>query len=224
MTSQLPAAVLFDCDGVLVDTERTASRVLAGCLAEIGVEVEFEALRQKITGTSLATAEAMCAELYGGPLPAGWFAGFVTYRLEVFRQGVDPIPGAIEAVRAVQSAGVRLAVVSQGAHEKMAITLPSSGLAEVLGDAPLFSGQDVTRGKPHPDLYLHAAASVGVDPADCVVVEDSPTGATAAAAAGMRVLGYAVDADHERMRATGAELFFDLREVPTLVGLPASAG
>ena len=217
---QLPAAVLFDCDGVLVDTELTASRVLATCLAEIGVEIPVDELRHLITGTALAKARDICEELYGKPLPDGWFDAFVQRRLVEFRRGVEPIPGALDAVRAVQAAGLVVAVVSQGSHEKMAITLPSSGAAAVLGDAPLFSGEDVTRPKPNPDLYLHASAKLGLDPAACVVVEDSPTGATAAVAAGMRVLGYAASADAKRLAATGAEVFTDMAQVPALVGLP----
>ncbi len=215
----LPAAVLFDCDGVLVDTELTASRVLAECLAEIGVEIAVDDLRRQITGTALETARQMCEGFFGRTLPEGWWDAFVARRLVEFGRGVDPIPGAIDALRAVQAAGVIVAVVSQGSHEKMAITLPSSGVAAVLGDARTFSGQDVARPKPNPDLYLHAAATLELDPATCVVVEDSPTGATAAIAAGMRVLGYAADADRERLAATGAELFFSMAEVPTLLRL-----
>ncbi len=219
-TASLPAAVFFDCDGVLVDTEVTSSRVLSECLAEIGVHLTPDETRLRFKGTALQTALAMCEELQGEPLPDGWFDAFVARRLVEFQQGVEPIPGAFDAVRAVQSAGIPIAVVSQGAHEKMAITLPSSGATAVLGDAPVFSGQDVARPKPHPDLYLHAAAALVVDPADCVVIEDSSTGATGAVAAGMRVLGYAADADPEVLRAVGAEVFYDMAEVASLLRLP----
>lgn len=215
-----PAAVLFDCDGVLVDTEVTSSRELSRSLGELGVELAPDEVRRRFKGTALVTARAMCEELVGAPLPDGWFETFVSRRLDAYRHGgVEPIPGAADAVRAVQAAGIPLGVVSQGAREKMAVTLPASGFDAVLGDAPIFSGDDVERGKPFPDLYLHAAAVLGVDPAACVVVEDSPTGATAARAAGMRVLGYAHDADPERMAATGAEVLDDLAEVPALLGL-----
>lgn len=215
-----PAAVLFDCDGVLVDTEVTSSRELSRSLAELGVELDPDEVRRRFKGTALVTALAMCEELTATSIPDGWFETFVARRLDAYREGgVEPIPGAIDAVRAVQAAGIPLGVVSQGAREKMAVTLPASGMAGVLGDAPIFSGDDVERGKPFPDLYLHAAASLNVDPASCVVVEDSPTGAKAARAAGMRVLGYAHDADPAEMAATGAEVFLDLAEVPALLGL-----
>lgn len=213
-------ALIFDCDGVLVDTEVTSSRVLSECLAEIGVDLTPDETRRRFKGTALQTALVMCEELQGAPLPDGWFDGFIARRLVEFQQGVDPIPGAFDAVRAVQAAGLLVAVVSQGAHEKMAVTLPSSGAAAVLGVAPVFSGQDVARPKPHPDLFLHAAAALQIDPSDCVVIEDSPTGATGAVAAGMRVLGYAADADPDILRAVGAEVFYDMAEVPTLLGLP----
>lgn len=215
----LPAAVLFDCDGVLVDTEVTSSRELSRSLGEIGVELTPDEVRLRFKGTALSTALTMCEELHGAPVPEGWFDTFVARRLEAYRRGVDPIPGAIDAVKAVQAAGIPLAVVSQAARVKMAVTLPASGFDAVLGDAPIFSGDDVERGKPFPDLYLHAAKTLGVEPERCVVVEDSPTGATAARAAGMRVLGFAHDADPERMAATGAEVFYDLGDVPALLGL-----
>lgn len=215
-----PAAVLFDCDGVLVETEVTSSRELSRSLAELGVELTPDEVRSRFKGTALSTALSMCEDLSGGPVPDGWFDTFVARRLAAYKaDGVAPIPGAVEAVRAVQAAGIPLAVVSQGAREKMATTLPASGFDAILGDAPIFSGDDVDRGKPFPDLYLHAAATLRVDPAACVVVEDSPTGATAAAAAGMRVLGFADDADPERMRAAGAEVIFSLHDVPGLLGL-----
>ena len=215
-----PAAVLFDCDGVLVDTEVTSSRELSRSLGELGVDLDPDEVRRRFKGTALSTALAMCEELTDRPIPDDWFDTFVARRLDAYRHGgVEPIPGAVDAVRAVQAAGIPLGVVSQGAREKMAVTLPASGMTDVLGDAPIFSGDDVERGKPFPDLYLHAASSLGVDPTACVVVEDSPTGATAARAAGMRVLGYAHDADPALMAATGAEVFYSLAEVPALLGL-----
>lgn len=219
-----PAAVLFDCDGVLIDTEVTSALVLSRKLAELGVDHAPDALRERIKGTSLPFVRAESERLTGGPLPGGWFEDFIEQRLVEYRRGVAQIAGAALAVRAVQAAGLPLAVVSQGARVKMAVTLPASGMDELLGDAPIFSGDDVERGKPHPDLYLLAARSLRVDPAACVVVEDSPTGATGAKAAGMRVLGFAEDSDPLLMEQAGAEVFYDMAEVPWRLGLaPAPA-
>jgi beta-phosphoglucomutase-like phosphatase (HAD superfamily) len=219
MADPRPALVLFDCDGVLVDTEVVSSRTLAEMLTERGVPTDGDALRIRMKGTSLQWIVEESARQLGGTVPGGWMDEFIERRLVVYRQGVPQIPGAAAAVRAVQAAGILVAVASQGARAKMAVTLPASGMDEVLGDAPIFSGDDVVRGKPHPDLYLHAAATLGVDPAHAAVVEDSVPGVTAAVGAGMRVLGYAADEDPGRLAAAGAEVFTDLHEVPARLGL-----
>ncbi|MDQ8044478.1 MAG: HAD family phosphatase [Solirubrobacteraceae bacterium] len=219
----LPAAVLFDCDGVLIDTEVTSARVLSERLAREGVERTPDEIREVIKGTSLDFVAEEAARLLGHPLPDGWMRDFIDERLVLYRRGVEQIPGAADAVRAVLAAGIPIAVVSQGSREKMGVTLPASGMDTVLGGAPIFSGDDVTRGKPHPDLYLHAAAALGVDPAATVVVEDSPTGATGAHASGARVLGLATDSDPEAMRSAGAEVFFDMAEVPWRIGISGTA-
>lgn len=221
-TPNAPAAVLFDCDGVLIDTEITSANVLTRKLNQLGVHAKEEELRHTIKGTSLEFVEEEATRRFGKALPPKFFAQFIEARLKAYRQGVEQIPGAADAVRAVQAAGIPIAVVSQGAHSKMAVTLPASGMDEVLGDAPVFSGDDVENGKPHPDLYLLAAEKLGVDPAQCVVIEDSPTGAEGAVAAGMRVLGFSADADPELMAEAGAEVFHDMSEVAWRIGIVTS--
>ncbi|MDO9352165.1 MAG: HAD family phosphatase [Solirubrobacteraceae bacterium] len=226
--SARPAAVLFDCDGVLIDTEVTSAHVLAEQLTAAGVPTDADELREVIKGTSLGfLAEESARRLGVQAVPGDWMDRFIETRLVEYRRGVEQLTGAAEAVTAVKAAGIPIAIVSQGSRQKMSVTLPASGMDRVIGDAPIFSGDDVERGKPNPDLYLLAASRLGVDPADCVVVEDSPPGVTGAHAAGMRVLGYAVDSDPERMRAAGAEVFFDLHEVAWRVGIasqpPATA-
>jgi beta-phosphoglucomutase-like phosphatase (HAD superfamily) len=214
-----PALVLFDCDGVLVDTEVVSSDTLAAMLSERGVPTDGDELRIRMKGASLDWILAESARALGERLPDGWMDEFIERRLVVYRRGVPQLPGAAAAVRAVQAAGIPLAIVSQGARAKMAVTLPASGMDAVLGDAPIFSGDDVVRGKPHPDLYLHAAATLGVAPARTVVIEDSVPGVTGGVAAGMRVLGYAADEDPARLAAAGAEVLLDLHEVPARLGL-----
>lgn len=220
-----PAAVLFDCDGVLVDTEVTSANVLTRKLNQLGVHAKEEELRHTIKGTSLEFLEEEATRRFGKPLPPKFFAQFLEARLKTYRQGVDQIPGAADAVRAVMAAGIPIAVVSQGARSKMEVTLPASGMDEILGGAPIFSGDDVENGKPHPDLYLLAAKALGVDPRHCVVIEDSPTGVEGAVAAGMRVLGFSADADPALMAEAGAEVFHDMTEVAWRIGLvPAPTG
>lgn len=219
MADVRPALVLFDCDGVLVDTEIVSSHTLAAMLTERGVPTDGDALRIRMKGTSLQWIVEESARQLGGAPPDGWMDEFIERRLVVYRQGVPQIPGAAEAVRAVRAAGIPIGVASQGARAKMAVTLPASGMDQVLGDAPIFSGDDVERGKPHPDLYLHAAATLGIEPRRAAVIEDSVPGVTAAVAAGMRVLGYAADEDPDRLAAEGAEVITDLREVAARLGL-----
>lgn len=219
MADARPALVLFDCDGVLVDTEIVSSSTLAAMLTERGVPTDGDALRIRMKGTSLEWIVEESARQLGGTVPDGWMEEFIERRLVVYRQGVPQIPGAAAAVQAVRAAGIPVGVVSQAARTKMAVTLPASGMHEVLGDAPIFSGDDVVRGKPHPDLYLHAAATMGFDPAYAAVIEDSVPGVTAAVGAGMRVLGYAADEDPGRLAAAGAEVIFELHEVPARLGL-----
>lgn len=216
-----PAAVLFDCDGVLVDTEIVSSHVLAAMLTEQGVPTDGDALRVRMRGTSLDWVRAESVRQLGGEdkLPAGWMEAFMDRRLVVYAEHTPQIPGAAAAVEAVRAAGIVVAVASQGARRKMDVTLPASGMEAVLGDAPIFSGDDVVRGKPFPDLYLHAAKVLGVDPAAAAVVEDSVPGVTAAVAAGMRVLGYAGEEEPARLEAAGAEVVLDLHDVPARLGL-----
>lgn len=213
-------AVLLDCDGVLVDSEVISSEVLAAKFAELGVQITPEQARAAYKGYSLEALQAAVAERSGRQLPPTWLREFIDARLVRYRQGVAPIPGALELIGAVRAAGLPLAVVSQGSREKMGVTLPAAGIDAAIGGAPVLSGDDVTRGKPHPDLYLLAAERLGIAPAGCVVVEDSPTGAKAAVAAGMRVLGYAGEGDAARLQAVGARPITTLAAALPLLGLP----
>jgi HAD superfamily hydrolase (TIGR01509 family) len=215
-----PALVIFDCDGVLVETEETSSRVMEGALARVGITVQADAFRRTYKGWPLGKIQAALEEQAGQPMPAGWLDDFIAERLEVFRaEGVEPIPGAPEALAALREAGIPFCVASQGTHQKMAVTLEASGMSELLAGARIFSADEVPRGKPFPDLYLHAAAELGQPPAQSVVIEDSATGVQGGRAAGMRVLAYAVDADPAALLAAGGELFYDLFEVPERLGL-----
>lgn len=211
--------MLLDCDGVLVDTERTSAAVLAEMLAEHGVQLDADHLRAEMRGTTLQWIEAQSATLLGRPVPDGWMEDFIERRLVHYRRGVDPIPGAAALIRGLRAAGIPLAVASQGTRQKMAVTLPASGLDRELGDAPIFSGDDVERGKPHPDLYLLAASTLGAEPARTVVVEDSVPGVTGAVAAGMRVFGYAGEEQPERLRAAGAEVLQQLDQLLPILGI-----
>jgi beta-phosphoglucomutase-like phosphatase (HAD superfamily) len=126
-------------------------------------------------------------------------------------------------VQRLTAAGVKVCVASQGKLSKTRLSLELTGLRWLFAEEQLFSAHGVPRGKPHPDLFLHAAGAFGVAPADCAVIEDTPSGVSAAVAAGMRAIGYAADSDAGALRAAGAELIDSLSELPALLGLQAPA-
>jgi HAD superfamily hydrolase (TIGR01509 family) len=157
-----------------------------------------------------------------GRLPADWGAALSRRIMAALLDEVEPVPGALAAVRAVAAAGIPLAVASNSARGELAAKLRRLELAGLFGDR-VFSFEDVARAKPAPDIYLAAAAACGALPADCVVVEDSLLGAEAGILAGCRVLGFARDTDPRVLAAVGAETFTDMAELPGLLGLADGA-
>jgi HAD superfamily hydrolase (TIGR01509 family) len=129
------------------------------------------------------------------------------------------VPGAAQALGRVKAAGLLTCVASQGKLEKTRLSLELTGLRHLFAERSLFSAHSVARGKPHPDLFLHAAQTMGAQPEDCVVVEDTPSGVTAAVTAGMRAIGYAADSDETALRRAGAEIVYSLEAVPEMLGL-----
>lgn len=218
--TRTPQLVVFDCDGVLVETERPQAVVLAAVIAEHGVPVLPEDVLGRYKGFALEAIADDLADRTGVRLPAGWTQEFRDRRGPAFQAaGIAAIPGVRAVVEAVRAAGIPYGVASQGRLDKTALTLRLSGLAELFPEPVRFSADQVARPKPAPDLFLHAARVLGGDPARTVVVEDSLPGATAARAAGMRVLGFAADEDPEALRALGAEPFGSMAELPGLLGL-----
>jgi beta-phosphoglucomutase-like phosphatase (HAD superfamily) len=122
-------------------------------------------------------------------------------------------------VGSIKAAGVKVCVASQGKLEKTELTLKLTGLRDLFGEHELFSAYSVPRGKPHPDLFLHAAATMRASPDRCVVVEDTTIGVIAARSAGMRTLGYTANEDESALQAAGAEVLRSLAEIPALIGL-----
>ena len=163
----------------------------------------------------MAIAEAKL----GRPLPEGWLARYEHDRSIAFRDELKPVAGAAEAVRRVSAAGVAVCVASQGKLEKTRLSLELTGLDGLFAESARFSAESVSRGKPAPELFLYAAEAMQAEPANCVVVEDTPSGVTAAVSAGMRALGYVADSDEPAMRDAGAEMMHSLAELPGLLGL-----
>jgi HAD superfamily hydrolase (TIGR01509 family) len=215
-----PRLVIFDCDGVLVDSEPISNRVLAEALTAEGLPTTLEEALAEYKGLLLSDVLARAEAKLGRALPRGWVAAYERERIVAFRRDLAPITGAAQAIERVKRAGVGVCVASQGKLEKTRLTLGLTGLLDLFPDGALFSAYSVARGKPHPDLFLHVASTMALAPECCVVVEDTPIGVTAAVGAGMRVLGYAADADETELRQAGAEaLFSSLAELPALLGL-----
>lgn len=206
--------VIFDCDGVLVDSERISVRVDVVVLAELGwVMTEAEVVERFMGRTDDYMTSQIEAHL-GRPLPANWEEPFKRLYREAFEAGLQPVPGILEVLDEIATP---TCVASSGTHERIRFTLGLTGLyARFVGR--IFSASDVAQGKPAPDLFLHAANRMGADPSECAVVEDSRYGIEAARAAGMRAFGYAGGlTPRHRLEGTGTIVFQDMRELPRLL-------
>jgi HAD superfamily hydrolase (TIGR01509 family) len=206
--------VIFDCDGVLVDSERIAVRVDVVVLAELGwVMTEAEVVERFMGRTDEYMVSQIEAHL-GRPLPGNWEEPFQRLYREAFEAGLKPVPGILEVLDEIATP---TCVASSGTHERIRYTLGLTGLyTRFVGR--IFSASDVARGKPAPDLFLHAANRMGADPSECAVVEDSRYGIEAARAAGMRAFGYAGGlTPRHRLEGIGTVVFQDMRELPRLL-------
>ena len=215
---QPPGLVIFDCDGVLVDTETLANRRLSAWLSEAGYAISYEECRRTFCGRSMKSVqeEVEASGVVLGDFVDRWYRELPG----LFEQGLEAVPHVETAIFALKEAGIPWCVASSANVEKMHITLGRTGLLPHF-DSVLFSASMVERGKPFPDLFLHAASQMGFAPQDCVVVEDAVPGVKAARAAGMRVFGYHGDplSDREGLAEAGATLFDDMRALPGLLGL-----
>lgn len=213
-----PAAVLFDCDGVLVDSEPMTDAVLSASLARHGLDIPAEQVGTLFIGGTIAGI-GETARAIGVRLPATWVDDVYEEIFARLAEGTPLIPGVVGLLDALDAAKVPYAVGSNGPHRKMEITLGQHPEVHSRFRGRIFSRHDVARPKPAPDLYLHAAARLGARPSACAVVEDSPTGARAARAAGMSCYGYAPADDGARLAAEGALPFRRMDELPGLLGL-----
>jgi HAD superfamily hydrolase (TIGR01509 family) len=205
--------IIFDCDGVLVDSELLSNRVLAGMLAEIGLPMSLEDTIATFMGHSMSACVGIIEERTRQAIPATFVADFRERSFDVFRRELRPVPG-IEAVLDVIDQP--FCVASSGPPEKIRLTLSTTGLLPRF-EGRIFSAVEVARGKPHPDLFLHAADKMGAVRAGCAVVEDSVRGVQAAVAAGMHVFGFADLTDADELAAAGAHVFRSMRELPDLL-------
>lgn len=214
-----PRLVLFDCDGVLVDTETIANHRLVELFNEAGFATDYDYCRRHFSGRSLTSVQEEI-EASGVSLGADFVDRWNEGLPALFAGRVEPIPHVRQAVEAVRDAGIAYCVATSARISKMHITLGATGLMPLFEHA-LFSATMVARGKPAPDLFLHAAKTMGHPPEAAIVVEDSVPGTRAGKAAGMTVLSYAGDpmADRDGLAEAGGILFDDMRDLPALIGL-----
>ncbi len=212
----MTGGVIFDCDGVLVDSEPLSAAAMAASMRAIGLDASTEDAARRFTGLSLRSAMDSIAEQYGGELPGDFAPGYRTRLYESFERELAQVRGVAAAIDEIEAAGLATCVASSGEHERIAKALGLTGLAAGF-EGRIFSATEVERGKPAPDLFLHAARQMGWEPRRCVVVEDSEAGALAGAAAGMTVFGYAERTSAELLERAGARAFDSMHELPGLI-------
>ncbi|MFC7815164.1 HAD family hydrolase [Streptomyces sp. NPDC057367] len=208
--------VIFDNDGVLVDSEPISNRLLAGYLSELGHPTSYEDSLRDYMGAAMHRVHDLVLERTGRKLPEDFDDVFHRRVFAAFEEDLEAVPGVVGLLEKLAVDGVPYCVASSGSHERIRVGHRKTGLDRWFDDERIFSSQDVGRGKPAPDLFLYAAERMGVAPERCVVVEDSPLGVRAAVAAGMDVYGFTAMTPAGKLAgATG--LFQDMGELAGLL-------
>lgn len=217
-TCPTPKLVIFDCDGVLVDSEVVSNQVVMANLARHGLELTLEqAMAQFVGGTMAGVMEK--ARAMGATLPQDWVSQVYAETYARLEQGVPLVPGIPALLARLDGCGIPVCVASNGSEQKMRITLGQNGLWDRFHPQAMFSAHSLGVAKPEPGLFLAAASHFGVQARDCLVIEDSASGVTAAVRAGMRCLAYAPHGGGASLAALGAEVFADMAEVPPLLSI-----
>lgn len=214
-----PKAVIFDCDGVVMDSEGMAFDLLAEQLALYGHPMTHTQMREMFLGGTMRSFWSAAREM-GVALPDDWVEGQYTRMFAKLAEHTPLIPGIVAVLDALDAAGIPYAMGSNGPLRKMEITMGQHPGLRDRFRGHIYSAQTMNAPKPAPDVYLHAAAALGVPPAACVVVEDSLSGVRAAVAAGMRCYGFASEDDGASLAAAGAVVFHRMADLPGLIGLP----
>lgn len=220
--ADVPALVIFDCDGVLVDSEEVSNIVLAQAISDAGWPMSVAESRAAFVGGTMEDMVAAVEARLGRPLPEAWLRDFETARDEAFRDSLEPVAGVRELLELLRSEGIDFCVASQGRPEKMALTLGVTGLLPFF-EGRMFSAFGVARPKPFPDLFTYAAEQMGQTPSRCVVIEDTAIGVSAAIAADMRVLWYAPVPVKGDVDGRSIEVFEAMEQVPGMLGLSGAS-
>jgi HAD superfamily hydrolase (TIGR01509 family) len=210
--------VIFDCDGVLIESERLAVELDIQMLAEIGWQLSREEVIEIFMGRSYEHMMGRIAEFLGHPVPPEWIQRWDDAYRDLLAAELEPVEGVADALDELHARGYATCVASSSGHESLQRNLTTAQLYERL-KGRIYSATEVPNGKPAPDLFLHAAATMGFAPDRCVVVEDSRYGVQAARAAGMPVLAFAAGAmtPLEALEGPGTTVFYDMRELTGLI-------
>jgi HAD superfamily hydrolase (TIGR01509 family) len=219
---RLPA-LIFDCDGVLIDSEHLASRVEAELTSELGLTLSADEAHALFLGKTVDGVLDAIAARTGARPSAAWVYNWAFATAHAFHRELAVVEHLRDAVEQLRDLGHPMAVASQSSLARVRFSLEMTGLAPLFG-ARIYVTSMVPRPKPAPDIYLFAAHKLGASPADCLVVEDSPAGAAAALAAGMRVVGYAPGDTYAAMKASGARVIRSMAELAEAVPGRGSRG
>ncbi|MEE1790178.1 HAD family hydrolase [Streptomyces sp. BE308] len=208
--------VIFDNDGVLVDSEPISNTILAGYLTELGHPTSYEESLRDYMGAAVHRVHDLVAERTGEKLPADFDETLHARVFAAFRRELVAVDGVQELLGTLVADGVDYCVASSSSHERIRVGHQAAGLDQWFEEEWIFSSEDVGRGKPAPDLFLYAAERMGVAPERCVVIEDSPLGVEAARAAGMDVYGFTSMMPADRL--TGVTGYFsEMAQLPELL-------
>lgn len=213
-----PGLVIFDCDGVLVDSEPLTCRAMRDVLAHHGLRLGLDEVRAHFRGVSNNQVREVVLAHWGVRLPDDIVGLIEEAERAAVEDGLPVVPGVLDAVRSVVGSGIAVCVGSNGSPDAIAQRLRLTGLYDWF-EGRMFSGATMPRAKPYPDVFLHAAEAMGFSPADCVVIEDSEAGVRAALAAGMRVLAYVASPTSNIDDSRGVERFTDMALLPALLGI-----
>jgi HAD superfamily hydrolase (TIGR01509 family) len=201
--------IIFDCDGVLVNSERLISRIEADHLQSLGLYKSPDEVRKMFKGKTASEVIAVIAEMTGHPVPLDWVFDWAMLTANIFVHELNAIPGVKTILRHLASKNQAMCVASQSSPARVALSLHVASLDSYFGQH-VFTASMVERPKPAPDLFLFAACKMGVAPKRCTVIEDSPVGVIGARAAGMRVFGYAADENAQALSEAGATVFYSM--------------
>ncbi|MBD2435528.1 HAD family phosphatase [Nostoc sp. FACHB-110] len=206
--------VIFDCDGVLIDSEPIANNILLEMLTELGIVLTLDDVFNVFVGKSTSQCIEIIKNRFGKNPPDNFKQEFYQRVTTTFRTDLQPIKGIHDVVSKLKYA---YCVASNSSHDWINTALDATNLLPYFS-GKIFSAKDVQRSKPHPDVFLYAAAKMGFEPQECVVIEDTPTGVKAGVDAGMTVFGYAELIHPQKLREVGASVVFhDMRLLPNLL-------